>query len=77
MAKTATVNVTVIPVTQEQLAAALTEWDRRWREEPDRFLSEAEVLAQDPETYGDEAAPYLLSILREQCPNLFVPKEPA
>lgn len=73
----ATDKVTVLPLTEAQLAAALTEWDRRWREEPDRFLSEAEHLAEDPETYGDEAAPYLVSILTEQLPSLFGAKESA
>lgn len=73
----AAVKVSVLPITQSQLADALTEWDRRWREEPDRFLSEAEHLAEDPESYGGEAAPYLISILSEQVPNLFAVKESA
>jgi hypothetical protein len=53
----------VIETTQAALAAAFTEWDRRWREEPERFLSESEHLAEDPETYGDECAPYLIALL--------------
>lgn len=54
-------------VTTQSLAAALTEWDRRWREEPDRFMSEAQhLLKETPETYGEIAAPYLMSILQEQ-----------
>lgn len=51
--------------TEEALAAALTEWDRRWREEPERFASEAEHLAGSAEEYGQAAAPYLLSIVAE------------
>lgn len=54
-------------LTEEDLASALTEWDRRYREEPDRFQSEAEHLLKDtPEGYGPEAAAYLVSILQEQ-----------
>lgn len=53
-------------VTEAELAAAFTEWDRRWREEPDRFQSEAEHLAGDAESYGEACAPYLLAILEEQ-----------
>lgn len=48
------------------LAAAFTEWSRRWREEPSRFASEAEALATPNQTYGERAAAYLLKILGEQ-----------
>ncbi len=52
--------------TPQELAAAFTEWERRWREEPDRrFASESQRLADSPETYGEAAAPYLLAILAE------------
>lgn len=55
-------------VTEPELAAAFTEWDRRYREEPERFQSEAEHLLRDtPETYGEACAPYLLAILEEQA----------
>lgn len=55
-------------VTEGTLAAAFTEWDRRYREEPDRFMSEARhLLKETPETYGQAAAPYLLAILAEQA----------
>ena len=50
-----------------ELAAAFTEWDRRYREEPDRFYSEAHhLLKETPETYGEACAPYLAKILKEQ-----------
>lgn len=53
-------------VSEADLAAAFTEWDRRYREEPERFLSEAQHLLQTtPETYGEACAPYLLAILAE------------
>ncbi len=54
-------------VTQTELAAAFTEWDRRYREEPERFQAEAvRLLKETPETYGEACAPYLLAILKEQ-----------
>ena len=53
-----------ITATTERIQAAFTEWDRRWREEPERFESEAvHLLKGTPETYGEAAAPYFLSIL--------------
>lgn len=52
---------------EDAVARAFTEWDRRWREEPERFMSEAEhLLKEDPETYGEACAPYFLQLLREQ-----------
>ncbi len=47
------------------VAAAFTEWERRFREEPERFLSEAEKMAGSAESYGEACAPYFLSILAE------------
>lgn len=50
--------------TQAQIAAAFTEWERRFREDPESFRSEAARLLKDtPSTYGEAAAPYFLSIL--------------
>jgi len=51
-------------ITEADLAAAFTEWDRRYREEPERFESEARRLIYGtPETYGEACAPYLLWLL--------------
>jgi hypothetical protein len=48
--------------------AAFTEWDRRYREEPERFEAESvRLLKGTPETYGDAAAPYFARILDEQA----------
>lgn len=53
-----------VTATVDQLAAAFTEWDRRYREEPERFMSEAEhLLKETPETYGEACAPYLVALL--------------
>ena len=52
--------------TSEQIAAAFTEWDRRYREEPERFMSEAEhLLKSNAKEYGDKCTPYFLAILKE------------
>jgi hypothetical protein len=51
--------------TIEELAAALTEWERRAREEPQRFAAEWERAAMTPETYGEACAPYLAGIVAE------------
>lgn len=50
--------------TETELAAAFTEWDRRYRDEPERFMNEARrLLTETPETYGEACAPYLLALL--------------
>jgi hypothetical protein len=52
--------------TETKFAAAFTEWDRRYREEPERFMSEAtHLLKKTPETYGAACAPYFMKILKE------------
>lgn len=57
-------------ITEKDLAAAFTEWDRRYREEPERFQSEAvRLLKETPETYGEACAPYLIQILGELKPE--------
>jgi len=70
MAELGEVNTIVINAsvfTEAELAAAFTEWDRRYREEPDRFMSEAQhLLKETPETYGAACAPYLLALLRKE-----------
>ncbi len=49
-----------------QLAAAFTEWERRWREEPAKFQSDMERLAGTSEGYGEAAAAYLMEVWNEQ-----------
>ncbi len=54
-------------VTEETMASAFTEWDRRYREEPERFQSEAvRLLKSDADTYGKRCAPYFAQLLFEQ-----------
>lgn len=57
----------VIHTTPSKLAAAFTEWERRFREEPALFQAESERLAGSPETYGSASAAYLTQILAEQA----------
>jgi len=53
-------------VTKKQIRDALTEWDRRFRENPEEFESEAvRLIRGTPESYGDVAAPYFISIINE------------
>lgn len=55
---------TQVTATEADLAAAFTEWDRRFREEPARFQSEAaRMLKSTPADYGGACAPYLIGLL--------------
>jgi len=52
--------------TETQIRDAFTEWDRRYRADPEKFMSEAERLLKDtPESYGRACLPYFLEILQE------------
>ncbi len=52
--------------TSDQITAAFTEWERRFREEPERFRGEAaKLIRETPESYGAACAPYFLKILSE------------
>lgn len=57
-------------VTEAELTAAFTEWDRRYREEPERFMSEAvHLLKHTAESYGEAVAPYMLFLLGHRDEN--------
>lgn len=56
-----------LTVTSDQLVAALTEWERRSREDPAKFMTDSEKLAESAESYGEACASYLVSILDEQA----------
>ncbi|HUT95389.1 MAG TPA: hypothetical protein VMY37_38395 [Thermoguttaceae bacterium] len=52
--------------TKDEIQAAFTEWDRRFREEPERFISEAvHLLKHTAKSYGERAMPYFLKIVGE------------
>ena len=53
-----------ISATLDELVAAFTEWDRRYREQPEEFESLAEhILNNTPESYGKAAALYFVRVL--------------
>lgn len=57
----------VITVTQDELAKAFEEWDRRARSAPGAFMSDAQRLIDEtPETVGQACAQYIIGVLREQ-----------
>ncbi|HEX7647502.1 MAG TPA: hypothetical protein VF450_08845 [Noviherbaspirillum sp.] len=60
------ITIKLAMVSNASLAKAFTEWERRYRKEPDRFMSESEKAAESAETYGEGAAEYLLQIIAEQ-----------
>lgn len=47
------------------MQATFTEWMRRYQEDPDGFMSDADTLAQDPEDYGAATMPYFMEIYGE------------
>lgn len=57
-------------VTHDQLAEAFAEWDRRYREKPDEFMSIVEhLLKSTPATYGESCAVYFAALLRGDLPE--------
>lgn len=60
----------IITVSVANIQKAFTEWDRRYREDPEAFMNEAARLLQsDAETFGEEATPYFLSVLADVSGN--------
>jgi hypothetical protein len=51
--------------TREQFERAFAEWERRYREEPSKFMSEMEKAAETLQTYGECAAAYFVLLLEE------------
>jgi len=52
-------------LTEAGMAEIFTEWHRRWTEDPEAYLSEAENLAQPDDEYGDGAARIFIKIWGE------------
>ena len=50
---------------KSDVAAAFTEWERRFREEPSRFMSESQRAAEGTESYGEACAAYFFQVLEE------------
>lgn len=51
-------------VTRAGLARAFTEWERRYREDPEQFSKDWHDASVPEATYGEAAADYLLAVLR-------------
>ena len=49
----------------EDYVAAFAEWERRYRDEPDRFYTDAQRLAETVEDLGRARAAYFVEILGE------------
>jgi hypothetical protein len=57
---------------QQLMADAFAEWERRYREEPDRFMSDFQRYTQlTPETYGDQCAAFFAGLLDENDEKRF------
>jgi hypothetical protein len=52
-------------VTQTELAGLLAEWERRRRENPVAFVTEAEKEQLTPDQYGAAAAVYVFELRQE------------
>lgn len=56
----------IIKTTHSEIVKAFTEWDRRYRNNPEEFINSVEhLLKNTPDTYGDSAAVYFESVLNE------------
>ena len=56
----------------DQEAQIFSEWDRRWRENPEWFMDQAvHLLKGTAVEYGPEAAAYFDSLARELFPEEF------
>ncbi len=50
--------------THDEIVKVFTEWDRRYRNEPELFESEVDhLLRNTPDTYGSNAAIYFKKVL--------------
>lgn len=52
-------------ITKEQAAAVFTEWQRQYREAPDKFMEDWQIAAQTTDEYGDGAARCFFRIAAE------------
>lgn len=57
---------TIYEFTESEIAAAFTEWERKYRENPASLDTREVIESSEPSTYGRRAASTLLNILEEQ-----------
>lgn len=56
--------------TEQEIREAFTEWDRRYRANPEKFMSEAvHLLKQTAKDYGEAVTPYFINLLAELKAN--------
>lgn len=55
----------VVTVNEAQLANIFAEWRRRYEADPDSFMTEMEMLASGPNSYGEACARYFLRLAKE------------
>ena len=53
-----------VTVTREELASAITEWDRQARKKPNDFVGKW-TKKMTPKQYGNAVAPFLFKLLQE------------
>ena len=55
-----------LALNEQQLEQVFTEWDRRWRENPESFTDIVTHLTKNtPKSYGEACVPYFIKILKE------------
>lgn len=57
-----------IQITKQQASAAFTEWEREYREEPEKFMSRAERLTTETASYGEKCSATFLDYLERTKP---------
>lgn len=60
-----------VVITETQAARVFEEWEKRYRENPEKFESDFNRYRRSTESYGVACAPYFLQLHKE----LFPPKE--
>jgi hypothetical protein len=56
----------IIRISREEIAIVFTEWDRRWRENPQEFTDLVTHLTKEtPLSYGQACAPYFIKLAKE------------
>ncbi len=53
-------------ITEKKLTEAFTEWDLRYRLDPEKFMNDVEhLLGSTPYSYGKACSAYLVELLEE------------
>jgi hypothetical protein len=52
-----------LEITQELLERAFTEWERRYRQNPDSFMDDITRMGLTEATYGEQCAAYFIELM--------------